>query len=401
MDKGRSERKPVKCILLIGDGMADLPLDVFQGKTPLEFAASPEMALLASQTMGLVRTVPEGAAPGSDTAILSIFGADPRTCYTGRAALEAAGARVSLREGETVWRVNLVAVEGNEFASAKMRSHNGLGIHGDAALETVRTLRSDPAFSRLADSLGFILHESPTFRQMGVAPTGPNWGTPLPGPHDHLGEPVGPLLPEGDIKKIVIASFHALRGRQANCVWPWAPGAAMKLPNFIEKYHREGPVISAVPLCKGIARLSGLPAPEVEGATGELDTNYEGKVNAAIKSLAGGAEFAAIHVEAPDECSHMKDVEGKLEALRRLGKRVIAPLLQGLRANDESFRILFLSDHPTFVSNGMHDGAPVPFCLYDSRKPAMPPRVFCERNAAEGMYISDGTKLMDLLFSDE
>lgn len=391
----------MKYILVIGDGMADLPLNALQGKTPLAFLASREMALLASQRLGLVQTVPDGVAPGSDTAILSIFGSDPRTCYTGRAALEAAGANVPLKDTETVWRVNLVTVEGEEFATAKMLSHNGCGIHGEAALETVRALLEDANFSRLAHAYEWVFHESPTFRQMGVAPTGSLWGAPLPGPHDHLEEPIDALLPQGRIRTLVEASFHALRGRQANCIWPWAPGAAMKLPDFSEKYGHWGPVVSAVPLCKGIARLSGLPAPEIEGATGELDTNYQGKVDAALQSLKDGADFASIHVEAPDECSHMKDLSGKIEALRRLGERIIAPLLDGLRASGEPFRVLFLSDHPTFVENGAHDGAPVPFCLYDSRKPAMPPRVFCEANAANGYFMRDGAKLMDLLFSEE
>lgn len=388
----------MKYILLIGDGMADLPIEMLQGKTPLAFLALPEMAVLASQYMGLARTVPEGTAPGSDTAILSIFGSDPRTCYTGRAALEAAGAHVPLLDGETVWRVNLVTVEGGDIATARMRSHNGYGIHGDLALQTVRALLDDSVFANLANALGFVLHPSPTFRQMGVAPTHQEWGLPLPGPHDHLGEPIDPLLPEGNIRKLVHASFQALQGHQANCIWPWAPGAAMQLPDFHAKYHHHGPVISAVPLCKGIACLSSLPAPDIEGLTGELDTNYEAKVDAALQSLSRDADFAVIHVEAPDECSHMKDLEGKLEAIQRIDARIIAPLLKGLRSAGEPFRVLFLPDHYTFVSNGVHDGTPVPFCLYDSRK-SMPPRVFCEAEAAKGPFY-DGMKLMELLFSE-
>ena len=388
----------MKHVLVIGDGIADRPVSMLGGKTPLESLSLPHMARLASQRMGLVCTVPEGTPPGSDTAILSIFGCDPRTCYTGRAALEAAGAGVALHAGETAWRVNLVTVEGDAFETAVMRSHNGRGIGGAGALETVEALERDPAFARLARSLGFTLHKSPTFRQMGVGPTDSAWGAPLPGPHDHLGEAIGALIPPGDIRRLAEAAFAALRGRQANCIWPWAPGEAMGLARFDARYGHTGPVVSAVPLVKGIAFLCGLPAPEVEGATGELDTNYEGKVQAALDGLQAGADFAALHVEAPDECSHAKDVEGKLEAIRRLDARVVGPLLDGLDALCEPYRVLLLSDHPTLLETGAHDGGPVPFCLYDSRQSG-PPRVFCEAAAAEGERVADGTLLMPMLFA--
>lgn len=387
----------MRYVLIIGDGIADRPLSVLGNKTPLEHLTLPGMARLAGGRMGLVRTVPEGVPPGSDTAILSIFGADPRQSYTGRAALEAAGAGVPLRPGETAWRANLCTVEGEDFNTAVMRSHNGLGIGGEAALHTARTLREAPAYAARAKALGFVLHESPTFRQMGVAKTGPNWGDPLPPPHDHLGERIAELLPEGDIRTLVRASFEALRGRQANCIWPWAPGEAMVLSDFAREYGHEGPVVSAVPLVKGIALLRGLSAPEVEGATGELNTNYAGKVKAALDGLRAGADFAAVHIEAPDECSHARDVEGKLEAIRRLDAQVVLPLLSGLGKMGDAFRVLLLSDHETLLENGAHAGEPVPFCLYDSRTPGAP-RAFCEAKAAQGERVENGTELMPMLF---
>ncbi len=387
----------MRYVLIIGDGIADRPVSILNNKTPLEYLSLPGMARLASHTFGLVRTVPIGTPAGSDTAILSIFGCDPRSCYTGRAALEAAGAGVVLKAGETAWRVNLTTVEGDQFEMALMRSHNGKGISGKEALATVRTLLRNPAFSDLCKSFQFVIHESPTFRQMGVGPTAGNWGLPLPGPHDHLGEPIGPLVPEGNIRRLAEASFAFLKGNQANCIWPWAPGEAMELPGFEARYGHTGPVISAVPLVKGIARLTKLPAPDVPGATGELDTNYDGKVQAALDFLQEGARFAAIHVEAPDECSHAKDVDGKLEAIRRLDARVIVPLLAGLDKAGEDYRVLFLSDHPTFLDNGAHSGNPVPFCIYDSRKKATP-RLFGESNAVKGQMVEDGTRLMPMLF---
>ncbi|MCL1965438.1 MAG: phosphoglycerate mutase [Firmicutes bacterium] len=387
----------MRYMLIIGDGMADRPISLLEDKTPLEYLALPGMATLASQRLGLARTVPRDCPPGSDTAILSIFGCDPRTCFTGRAALEAAGAGVALKPGETAWRVNLAAVSGDDFDTAVMRSHNGMGIGGEEALACVRALLANPAFAALAGSLRFTIHESPSFRQMGVGPTGENWGKALPGPHDHLGEAIGALLPRGDIRRLVEASFYAMRGFRANCVWPWAPGEAMTLESFEGRYGHTGPVISAVPLVKGIARLCGLPAPEVEGATGELDTNYEGKVDAAVAGFRAGADFAAIHVEAPDEMSHALDREKKLEALRRLDSRVILPLLKKLDGLGDAYRVLFLSDHPTLLESGAHDDEPVPFCLYDSRKPKGS-RIFCERNAAMGERVEEGTRLMGMLF---
>ncbi|MCL1795988.1 MAG: hypothetical protein FWG37_03755 [Clostridia bacterium] len=389
----------VRFLLVIGDGIADRPLPCLNGKTPLQSLPLPGMARLASQRMGLVRTVPAGTAAGSDTAILSIFGCDPRLHRIGRAALEAAGLGIPLRDFETVWRVNLVTVTGDVFDAAVMRSHNGSGIHGKEALGIIQALRGDPAFRELSARLGFTLHESQTFRQMGVAPAKETWGDGLPGPHDHLGEPIGPLVPEGDIRALMLASFEALRGRQANCIWPWAAGRASALPGFESRYGHSGPVVSAVPLVKGIAVLCGLPAPDVPGATGELDTNYRGKVRAVLDGFAGGACFAAVHVEAPDECSHALDVGGKLEALRRLDARVIIPLMNALDADEAPYRVLFLSDHPTFVHNGAHDGAPVPFALYDSRK-EINPRLFSEQTAAAGEHIDDGTRLMELLFDE-
>lgn len=387
----------MRYLLIIGDGIADRPMAALQGKTPLEHLALPGMARLASTRLGRVRTVPVGTPPGSDTAILSIFGSDPRTQYTGRAALESAGAGVLLAPGDMAWRVNLCTVEGDDFATARMRSHNGRGIGGQKALDTVDRLLADEAFAGLARSLRFVLHKSPTFRQMGTAPEAGDWGAELPGPHDHLGEEIGTLVPQGDIRRLVEASFEALRGQQANCIWPWCPGSAMTLEGFDRRYGHSGPVISAVPLVKGIALLSGLTAPEVEGATGELDTNYEGKVAAVMEGFRAGADFAAIHIEAPDECSHAQDVEGKLEAIRRIDSRVIAPLLNALDDDGEAYRILFLSDHPTILETGAHDGEPVPFCIYDSREKGTP-RTFCEGTAREGELVEEGTLLMPLLF---
>jgi len=410
----------MRYLLLIADGSADRPVAALDHRTPLESLVLPGLNRLAGGTLGLARTVPQGVAAGSDTAILTILGYDVRSCYTGRAALEAAGAGVTMAEGETGLRVNLCAVEGPSFDQAVIRSHNGGNIEGEEAQALLDSLLADPGYRAAAQAAGFTLHTSQSFRQIGVLAGAPEGEFSLGEPHNLLGEPVAEHLPQGNcaqaLRRIMEASFEALdahpvnrsrvlRGKlAANCLWPWAPGRAMVLPGFPQRYCHSGPVISAVPLMKGIARLAGLPAPDVPGATGDLDTNYEGKVAALLEGLRAGADFGVLHVEAPDECSHAKDLAGKCEAIRRIDRRVVLPLLEALPKVDPDFRILLLSDHLTLLETGQHDGAPVPFALYDSRYPHRSgdrkPR-FDESHAAQGCFVADGSRLMDLLFYQE
>lgn len=408
----------MRYILLIADGCADHPVGALDGKTPLEYLNLPGCAAIAGGLVGLARTVPIGVKPGSDTAILTILGTDVRKSYTGRASLEAAGAGVKLAPGQTAFRVNLCTIEsqsliGDTFVNALMVSHNGCGIEGQDALDLMASLNEDAEFSALLERIGFTLHPSPTFRHIGVmdSTTGDK-PFELAEPHMILGQAIGGYMPKGNsadaLTELMRASYRLLgehpinvkRGkRAANCLWPWAAGSAMTLENFAEKYHHYGDVVTAVPLLKGIAGLSGLPAPVVEGATGDIDTNYEAKLNALLSSLRSGNDFGVIHVEAPDECAHAKDVEGKLESLRRFDSRIVQPLLKALPSIDHEFRVMLLSDHLTLLSNGAHDGAPVPFAVYDSRSPAAPRR-FHEREAAQGFFVADGTKLMDILFDN-
>jgi 2,3-bisphosphoglycerate-independent phosphoglycerate mutase len=182
-------------------------------------------------------------------------------------------------------------------------------------------------------------------------------------------------------------------------VWFWAEGTAVELPDFTERYGKTGGVISAVPLCHGIAALVKLRRVSVEGATGELDTNYEGKAQAAI-DLLRECDFAAIHVEAPDECTHNGDLQGKLEAIRRLDARAVAPLMRGLADTGWEYRILVLSDHKTLTSTRGHDGTPVPFIIYDSRADNRTGAAYCEADGERGEHVGDGTRLMDILFEN-
>ncbi len=183
----------------------------------------------------------------------------------------------------------------------------------------------------------------------------------------------------------------------ANGIWFWAEGTAVELPNFVNNYNKTGAVISAVPLCQGIARLTGLDRIIVEGATGEVETNYEGKVEAAIEALKT-RDFAAVHVEAPDECTHNGDLPGKLKAIEYLDRRIIGPIMSALKLQNTDYRLLVLSDHKTLTSTRGHDGDPVPFAIYDSRVDTKSGASFSESWGARGPYIDAGVKLMDILF---
>lgn len=397
----------MKYVLVIGDGMSDDPVPELGGKTPLEYLDLPAFGVLAGSETGTCRTVPETVPAGSDTAILNIFGNDPRDCYTGRSVLEAAGVGVTLNPGEVSMRVNLCAVEeiGGQLI---IHSHNGGNIEGDEAETLMNDLLADPRFAPAAEKAGLTVHVSRTFRHIGVfaGPVPEDAVLSTTEPHNVLEQPVH--YPTGylsaEITDLMNISYTVLKDHPvnqariargqlpANMIWPWGAGRAMLLPSFEEKYGVKGTVISAVPLVWGIAELMKLPHPHVPGANGDLDTNYEGKVDAAVAALAAGDSFVAIHVEAPDEMTHAGALDKKLEAIRRLDTRVIAPLLEKLPALGD-FRILLLSDHKTLMSTRTHDGKPVPFAIYDSRRPGAPSRLD-EATAAKGVFVPEGHDIM-------
>lgn len=407
----------MKYVLVIGDGMADNPVAELGGKTPLQHAQTPAMDKLAScGVVGSVRTIPEGLPPGSDTAILSIFGCDPRAYYTGRAPLEAAAGGVKLLPGDVAYRCNMVTFEdtGAPFEQKKLLSHSAGGIDGEASSALVSELFDHPRFRKLAQSAGMKVYPAESFRHIAVQRGADISGIVLAPPHDHLGETIGPILPMGCgnaavLKELMIEAHGILKGHPinekrraegklpANGIWFWAEGTAVALPQFTQTYGKTGGVISAVPLCHGIAVLTGLDAVTVEGATGELDTNYEGKVDAVI-DLLKTHDFAAVHIEAPDECTHNGDLKGKLEAIERIDGRIVAPLLRLLGESPFDYRLLILSDHKTLTSSRGHDGDPVPFILYDSRSDMKSGLTYCEADGAKGSYVDDGTKLMGMLF---
>ncbi len=398
----------MKYVLVIGDGMADTGLNELEGKTPLESLELPHFDILAGGMFGTAQTVPAGVAPGSDTAILNIFGYDPRTYYTGRSVLEAAGVGVFLKPGEVSFRVNLCNVE-----NGVIYSHNGGNVEGDDAENLMNALCADERFVSAAKKLGLRINISRTFRHIGVINAADSDEFMLTEPHNILGKEIAPYMPKGafaqELTDIMNVSYDILnshpvnaarraRGQMAaNMIWPWGPGRAAVLPSFRQKYGHDGEAVSAVPLVWGIAGLAGLKAPLVEGANGDIDTNFEGKVQAALDCLKNGKDFACVHIEAPDEMSHAGNLERKLTAIRLIDERVIAPLLEKLPEIDPDFRILLLSDHPTLMTTRTHDGHAVPFAIYDSRKPGSA-RKFDEKHAAGGVFLDNGDKLMPALF---
>ena len=409
----------MKYILIIGDGMADNPVPSLGNKTPLQAANIPVMdALAAKGEVGNVINCPGDLPAGSDTAILSIFGADPKVCYTGRSPLEAAATGIQLKAGDVSYRCNMVAYEDNDlpFEEKKILSHSGGSIEGEQSIQLVTDLFADPRFQAAAEKAGMMVHPAPSFRHIAVQSQANITGISLIPPHDHLGEVIGPLLPSGNDNAAVLKDLmklaHEVLDRHpvnearraegklpANGVWFWAEGSAVELDPFYDKYQKTGSVISAVPLCFGIARLSGLDIREVEGATGELDTNYEGKVAAALDELKTH-DFVAVHVEAPDECTHNGDLPGKLQAIEWLDSRVVGPITQTLDQEGTDYRLLILSDHKTLTATRGHDGEPVPYLLFDSRVDSGLGLPYCEESGLKGPAYPEGAPvLMHKLFA--
>lgn len=424
----------MKYVLVIGDGMADTHLPQLAGKTPLEALALNAFDRCAGCYCGRALTVPHGMPAGSDTAILSIFGYAPQTYYTGRSVLEAAGMGVTLPQGAVSLRVNLCAVSPNEAGEPVIHSHNGGNIHGQEAVTLMNDLLADEGFAALMREAGLSITVTDTFRHVGVLSTQARdlSAVRLTEPHNVLEQPVAPHLPRlaretddpaaarmaDDLRRLMLLSYDILRNHPinrareaagqlpANMIWPWGAATAVRLPSFREKYGHYGSVISAVPLVWGIAALAGLKTPRVEGANGDLDTNYEGKVRCALDALAAGDDFVAVHIEAPDEMSHAGDLGRKLEAIQNVECRVVMPLLNQLMGRGEDFRLLLLSDHPTLLTTRTHDGSPVPYAIFDSRvvrgalsEGRQPPlRKFCEEEMLCEPVMMDGTDLIKLLF---
>ncbi len=366
----------MKYFVMLGDGMADWPIKALDGKTPLEVAHKPMMDHLCSLGVcGTVETVPEGMVPESDTANLGVLGYDPQIYSKGRSPLEAASIGLEMRTEDVAFRTNLLTISenGEAYDDKIMIDHSADEITTEEADELIKTLQE--VFGD--DSRRFYTGVSYRHCMLWEAPP------PIPEfarPHDILGRTIGAYLPPEPYGTLMRQSFEVLKDhpvnvsrrerglKPANSAWFWSPGTRPSLPNFTAKYGLTGCVISAVDLIRGIAKVAGMQAPLVEGATGTFHTNYRAKANAAIKAFKDGADFVYVHVEAPDECGHRAEIEHKVRSIEYLDSDVLVPVKEWLDASGEDYRILFLPDHPTPIEIRTHAREAVPFVIYDRRE---------------------------------
>lgn len=399
----------MKYIIILGDGMAGEPLECIGGKTTLEQALTPEMDRLAKMSeIGLVSMVPEGMAPGSDTANLSVLGYNPEVYYTGRSPLEALSIGVGMEEDDVSFRCNMVTL--TEDASLPYEDQRIV----DHSSDEINTRDAGVLLEVLKEEVlkpGFELYRGTSYRHLLLWKNGHEME--LTPPHDILTNQIREYLP-GDpmLLAMMKESYRVLKEhpvnlkrkaqglRPANSAWFWGAGKRPKLPDFQEKTGKRGVMISAVDLLKGIAAGSGMKIVHVEGADGGLHTNYEGKAQSAVRALLDeGYDFAYIHVEAPDEMGHQGSVEKKVRAIEFLDQRLIRIVREAMDASGEPYRLLILPDHPTPIAARTHTADPVPYLLYDRKRPENGAESYCERTAVQsGRWEKNGYHLIEHLF---
>lgn len=398
----------MKYIVILGDGMADEPLKELDGKTPLEYAATPAMDTLAEKgEMGLTSMVPMGMKPGSDVANLAVMGYDPLRNYSGRSPLEALSVGVKMEPEDVVFRCNLVTVTEEEMYERKTIVDHSSG--------EITTQEADALMDAIRDAFAneeFQFYTGTSYRHILIWKHGHLLD--LEPPHDHLGETIGQYLPgEAVFRDMMKKSYDILNNhpvnlkraaegkRKANSLWFWGAGTKPSLQSFQEKTGLSGAMISAVDLLKGIAVGAGMRVMQVPGCTGSLHTNYEGKAQAALQAvLKDGCDFVYLHVEAPDEMGHQGSVAHKVQSIEYLDSRIVAPIKQGMDASGEPYRMLVLPDHPTPIRCRTHTSDPVPYVLYDSARQEKHKRGYSEREAAlTGVYEPEGYRLINKLIA--
>ena len=399
----------MKLAVILGDGMADWAVDALGGKTPLEVANHPCMDQFARDgEFGLVRTVPDGMKPGSDTANLSVFGYDPKRYYSGRSPLEAASLGIALTETDVTYRCNLVALsEEANLADTTMIDYSAGEISTEEARDLILFL------DKRLSSTGVRLHPGFSYRHCLVC-NDAQTGAELTPPHDFTGKPVAGRLPAGTNADLLLhwmrEAHAALRehpvnrvriatGKNpANAIWFWGEGRKPALMPFFEKTGLRGAVISAVDLIQGIGRCAEMEVVRVEGATGTYETNFAGKANAAIDVLSRGADYVYIHIEAADECGHHGQIQEKVYSIEQIDRQVVQPVLNYLEGCGEDYAILVLPDHPTPIQIRTHSAEPVPFALYRRGDSAGRKTRYTENCAKQtGIYLDEGYRLIDRL----
>lgn len=397
----------MKYVIVLGDGMADRPIEELGGMTPLEYAKTPEMdALAKAGEIGMVHTIPDGMSPGSDTANLSVLGYDPKVYYSGRSPLEALSIGVDMKPTDVSLRCNIVTLseEEDNYEDKKILDHSSGEISTEEAAVLIETVKKELE----TDIYKFYVGTS--YRHLLIWEEGQV--VDLTPPHDVLGQAIGQYLPkDAMLREMMKKSYDILVNHPinverkkkglnpANSCWFWGAGTRPALSSFEEKTGLKGAMVSAVDLLKGIAVGASMKNLTVEGANGGLNTNYEGKAQAAVDALTKeGCDFVYVHLEAPDEMGHQGSVEKKVQAIENLDARVIAPIKAGLAQAGEDFRMLVMPDHPTPICLRTHTGDSVPYLLYDSTDIQNHDWKYNEKEAGQsGHSIARGCEMIDYL----
>lgn len=391
--------------------MADYPVEALGGKTPLEVAKKPNIDRLArGGRLGMVKTVPDGLKPGSDVANLSAMGYDPLKCYTGRSPLEAVSIGIQMDDTDVAFRCNLVTLSDDaEYAEKTMVDYSSGEITTAEAAELIRAV--DEAFR--TDEI--LFYPGISYRHCMIWHQGPV-GLNLTPPHDISDRKITEYLPQNPvILDLMKRSYEILKAHPinqdrmarglnpANSIWLWGEGTRPGVTGFEAAYGVKASVISAVDLIKGIGLCAGMKVIEVEGATGNIDTNFKGKEEAALKTLLDGQDLVYIHVEAPDECGHHGDLEGKIQAIERIDQDIVGPLLKGLEEAGEDYSILVMPDHPTPISIKTHISDPIPYLLYCSTDVTDSGiDTYTEKTGkSTGVYVEPGYLLMQQLLKNK
>ncbi len=369
----------MKYIVILGDGMADYPVEHFSGKTILEVANKPYIDDMCRHgELGMCKTVQDGMKPGSDVANLSVMGYDTKKCYSGRSPLEAASIGIDLKESDVTFRTNLVTLSDEEnYEDKTMLDYSSGEITTDEAHELIDAVAKELN----TDNIKF--YGGVSYRHICVWDGG-STNVELTPPHDISDKRIGDHLPKGEgadkllemmkrsesiLKNHPVNKKRIAEGKNpATSIWLWGEGTRPKLDNFYEKFGLRGSVISAVDLIKGIAKCAGMESIDVEGATGNCETNWDGKAEAAWNAIQNGSDFVYIHMEAPDEMGHQGKPEKKKLAVELIDERVVGFLKKKLEENGIEYRMLIMPDHPTPISLKTHVSDPVPYVIYDSRK---------------------------------
>ncbi len=400
----------MKYLVVLCDGMADTPNAALGGKTPMECAHKPNMDALAKNAeVGMCRTVAAELKPGSDVANLSVMGYDPAVCYTGRSPLEAASIGVDLKPTDVALRCNTVTLSDEDsYEDKTMVDYCAGDISTEEAHKIIETVEKE-----LGSDI-YKFYGGVSYRHCLVVDNGTTDLGNMTPPHDISGRVIGEYLSKSEnaapLIDLMKKSYEILKNHpvnierrkkglhEANSIWLWGEGRRPRLENFKEKNGVSGCVVSAVDLLKGIGICAGMETPEVEGATGYIDTNFEGKTQAGIDAFKRGTDLVYLHFEAPDECGHRGEAQNKVKAIEMIDSRVLTKMLDYLNGCGDDYRILIMPDHPTPLETMTHSSAPVPFLIYDSRKKENGVSSFTEKNAAEtGEFVEHGPDIMSML----